>query len=186
MTSEESFKATTTAKSRYSLNLVVVTTSLTAVVIGTGSWTAIEFLTGERPSLSDIFSHHLIPAVVIGLVIWITLTALLHRSVIEPIKQLFAHLYRVGSGRLDPIEVDSRIQEIQTMVDGINMLVRRLQSAPENTSFNQAQNRLSKIRGDIRSMADAAGEDSPIFLAVVKELRALEGDILALGRASAK
>lgn len=35
-------------------------------------------------------------------------------------------------------------------------------------------------------MADAAGPDSPIFLDLVKELRALEGDVLALGSSGGK
>ncbi len=180
MTSEQT--VTFSSKPRYSLNLAVVATSLISVVVGTGSWTAIEIFTGKAPSTADFVGHHLIPAVVIGLFVWITLTVLLHRTVIEPLKQLFAHLYRVGSGRLDHLDIDSRIEEIQTMVDGVNLLVRRLQSPSGDGSFSQVQNRLSSIRDNIRSMADAAGEDSPIFLDLAKEMRALEGDVLALQR----
>ncbi|MCG8600896.1 MAG: hypothetical protein MI807_12195 [Verrucomicrobiales bacterium] len=168
-------------RNRYSLNLVVVGASFIAVLVGTVSWGVIEYFTGTSHSWSDFFGHHLVPSLVIGLIIWVILSALLQRTVIEPLQQLFAHLYRVGSGRLDSVTLDTRIKEIKTMVDGVNLLVHRLESASGDSAFSDAQARLKKIRTELRSMADGAGEDSSLFLDVIRELRALEGDLLSLG-----
>jgi len=165
----------------YSLNLVVIGASFIAVLIGTISWGAIEYFTGATHSWSEFLGHHLVPSLVIGLIIWVILSVLLQRTVIEPMQNLFAHLYRVGSGRLDSISLDTRIKEIKTMIDGVNLLVHRLESASGDTAFLQAQTRLKKIRAELRSMADGAGKDSSLFLGVIREIRALEGDLLSLG-----
>ncbi len=85
---------------------------------------------GASPSWSEFFGHHLIPSLVTGLIIWVILSALLHRTVTEPLRHLFAHLYRVGSGRLEPISPDTGVVEIQTIVEGVNLLVHRLRATP--------------------------------------------------------
>ena len=169
-----------------SLNGVVIGASFIAVFLGTAFWSIIEYFMGASPSWSEFLGHHLIPSLVTGLIIWVILSALLHRTVTEPLRHLFAHLYRVGSGRLEPISLDTGVAEIQTIVEGVNLLVHRLRATSGAPAYTQAQDRLKRIRNKIRSMADAAGPDSPIFLDLVKELRALEGDVLALGSSGGK
>ena len=169
-----------------SLNGVVIGASFIAVFLGTAFWSIIEYFMGASPSWSEFLGHHLIPSLVTGLIIWVILSALLHRTVTEPLRHLFAHLYRVGSGRLEPISLDTGVAEIQTIVEGVNLLVHRLRATSGAPAHTQAQDRLKRIRNKIRSMADAAGPDSPIFLDLIKELRALEGDVLALRSSGGK
>lgn len=171
----------TRSKRRRPLYQVVVAASLFAVAVGTISWTAIELFSGQPLSVSELLYHHVVPAVVIGLIIAVVLSLLLNRFVVDPIQNLLSHLYRIGSGRLDPLDLDTGVEEIQTMVDGVNLLARRLQTASGDASFAKAQERLQSMRQQLRSMADAGGEESGLFLNIVKEMRALEADLLAIG-----
>lgn len=166
---------------RRSLNQVTVTASLIAVAFGTISWTAIEMLSGQHPSLRELVVHHAIPAVVIGLIIAVVLSVLLNRFVVDPIQTLLSHLYRIGSGRFDPLELDTSVEEVQALVDGVNLLARRLQAASGDASFAQVQERLQTLRKELRSMADAGGEEGELFLNIAKEMRSLEADLLAIG-----
>jgi hypothetical protein len=154
-----------------------------AVLIGMGGWTAWEYLTGENPDANEFLTHHLLPALVIGTFVWCVLTILLGKLVITPTEKILESLYRMGSGRLDPLELDSRIEEIRSVVSSVNLLAHRLKDSGGNASFGQVQDRLVKIRKDMRSMVDAAGDDAGYLLEIVRELRALEGDLLAISQA---
>lgn len=168
-------------KRRRPLNQVIVAATLISVAIGTVSWTAIELAGGQTPSASELFYHHVVPAVVIGVVVVVVLSILLNRFVVDPAQAVFSHLYRIGSGRLDSLDLDTGVEEIQTMVDGVNLLVQRLQAPSRDASFAQAQQRLQRLRKEMRSLADANSTESELFLNLAKEMRALEADILAIG-----
>lgn len=154
-----------------------------SVLIGMGGWTAWEYVTGENPDANEFLTHHLLPALVIGTFVWCVLTILIGKLVLTPTEKILESLYRIGSGRLDPLELDSRIEEIRTVVSSVNLLTHRLKGSRENTSFGQVQDRLIKIRKDMRSMVDAAGDDAGYLLETVRELRALEGELLAISQA---
>ncbi|MEC5129453.1 hypothetical protein VSU19_22015 [Verrucomicrobiales bacterium BCK34] len=154
-----------------------------SVLIGMGGWTAWENLTGESPNAHEFITHHLLPALVISTFVWCALTILLGKLVITPTEKILESLYRIGSGRLDPLELDTRIEEIRTVVSGVNLLTHRLKGSGENTTFGQVQDRLIKIRKDMRSLVDAAGDDAGYLLETVRELRALEGELLAISQA---
>lgn len=172
----------TTPRPTWSLQSAVTLAIVVSILVGMGSWTAWEYLTGERADLPEFLSHHVLPALAIGLIVWSVLTILIGRVVLRPINRVFEHLYRIGSGRLDPLEIETCIEDIRTVVDGVNLLVRRLKVAPENTSFGQAQDRLVKIRSDMKGVIDAAGDDADDYLEIARGLRALEGDLLAIAR----
>mgnify|MGYP003680510116 CR=1 FL=1 len=169
--------------STWSLQSAVGMAVFAAVLLGMGGWTGWEYLSGERPDATEFFTHHLLPAVIIGVLVWGVLTILLGKLVIDPTRQIFEHLYRIGSGQLEPLEMDTRIQDIRTIVDGVNLLARRLKDVPGDGSFKQVQDRLVKIRKEMRSMVDAAGDDAGFLLNTVRELRALEGELLAISQA---
>ena len=168
-------------KRRRSLYQIIVAASVTAVTVGTIFWTTIELASGRPPSARELMLHHVVPAIVIGFIIAVVLSLLLNRFVVEPIQSLFFHLYRIGSGRLDPIDLDTGVDEIQTMVDGVNLLARRLRATADEGTFARAQERLVKLRQQLRSMADAGEEESELFLDIAKVMRALEADLLAIG-----
>ena len=168
-------------KRRRPLYQIIVAASTIAVAVGTIFWTAIELASGQPLSIRELILHHVVPAIVIGLIIAVVLSLLLNRFVVAPIQNLFSHLYRIGSGRLDPIDLDTGVEEIQTMVDGVNLLARRLQAPTGEDAFARAQERLATLRRQLRSMADAGGEESELFLDIAKEMRALEADLLTIG-----
>lgn len=168
-------------KRRRPLYQIIIAASAVAVAVGTISWTAIELASGQPLSGRELMFHHVVPAIVIGLIIAVVLSLLLNRLVVDPIQNLFSHLYRIGSGRLDPIDLDTGVEEIQTMADGVNLLARRLQAPGGNEAYARAQERLAKLRRQLRSMADAGGEEKELFLDLAREMRALEADLLAIG-----
>ncbi len=142
------------------------------------------FFTDSTMSARDFWAHHFLPAAVIGSIVWVTLTVLLHKLVVEPVRQIFGHLYRIGSGRLEPLEMDSRIQEIRSVAEGVNLLVRRLKTAPDNAPLERAIGHLGKVRSDMSAAIDAAGSDADHLVAAMSDLAALEADLLAVAETS--
>ena len=163
-----------------SITSILAKASLIATLIGMLVYSAFEYLLGETPTLSEFAGHHLLPAVLIGVTVCVTLSIILHAKIISPVMQIFKHLYRIGSGQLSPLSLDSRVSEIRTVVDGVNLLVTRLKGDPKNGSLGKALDDLVKLRGDLEEVTAASNRSADTFVPVMQDLRRLEGDLLAV------
>lgn len=87
-----------------SLNWTLTTSVVMAVVAAMMIYTLFEVLTAGSISASEIMTHHVIPTLVIGVIIWVVLTMLLRSKVIDPIENIIQHLGHVANERLAEIE----------------------------------------------------------------------------------
>lgn len=162
------------------LNRAVIKATLIAVVIGMGIYTAIEFSLARPSNVAEFLGHHLLHALVIGVVISIALTVLLDRFIVAPVRRIFQHLYHIGSGRLAPLELDSKLEEVNTVVGGINLLVERLKNAPSDKALVEALIDVGKLRAKLEAKVGAAGSEADDFVPIMRDLCNLEGDLLAV------
>lgn len=149
-----------------------------ATLVGMLIYSAFEYLLGEAPTLSEFAGHHLLPAMLIGLAVCVTLSIILHAKIISPVMQIFKHLYQIGSGQLSPLSLDSRVSEIRTVVEGVNLLVTRLKGDPKDGSLGKALDDLVKLRGDLEQVTASSNRSADTFVPVMQDLRRLEGDLL--------
>lgn len=172
--------ATTTAPvPSKTLGRTVVGVTLVAVFVGMLAYTGFEYLFATPTDLAEFLTHHLFPALFIGLVVSLTLSVLIHSKVIAPVKKIFEHLYHVGSGRLAPLELDSRIEEIDTVVEGINLLVQRLKDNPDNQAIGKAADDVVKLRSDLKRAVNATASGADEFIPVMRDLQHLERHLLS-------
>ena len=169
------------ARPTMSLKRMLATGSLLAVAVGMILSVALEYAVAPPEHSSELFTHHLFPAALIGLIVWITLGLVLNRTIIEPVRRIFAHLYQIGCGRLAPLEMKSRIEEIDTVVDGINILVHRLKESPDDAALGKACDDLGRLRADLKAVVDTSGR-AERFLPVMRDLHDLEGDLLSVAQ----
>jgi len=162
------------------LNQAVIKATLFSVAIVMAIYTAIEFMLVRPTDVGEFIGHHLLHAVVIGLVLAIALSLLLGRFIVVPVQLIFQHLYHVGSGRLTPLSLDSKIEEVNRVVGGINLLVERLKAAPEDQALTMAVNDAAKLRADLKQKIDAAGDDADGYVAIMHDLCALEQHLLSV------
>ena len=162
------------------LNQAIIKATLISVVIVMAIYTAIEFMLVRPTHIGEFLGHHLLHAVVIGLVLSVVLAVLLSRFIVAPVRLIFQHLYYVGSGRLTPLEVDSKIEEVNTVVGGINLLVDRLKAAPEDHALSLAVEDVGKLRADLKAKIEAAGDDADDFANIMRDLCALEQHLLSV------
>jgi hypothetical protein len=87
-----------------SLSWTLTKSSLIAVVIGMATYTFFEILTSGEVDTQELVTHHLLPTILIGVIIWGVLTMLLRSKVINPVHDILDHLTHVGNGRFAPLE----------------------------------------------------------------------------------
>ena len=68
----------------HSLSRTLAGATLLAALAGTLAYTAFEYLAGEPASLAEFTTHHLVPALLIGITVCTTLAFLLHSKLIAP------------------------------------------------------------------------------------------------------
>ena len=91
-------------RSAVSLNRVVTINSLAAVFAGMILYSVVEFILSPPADASEFLIHHFLHALLIALLVWGILSTLLKNVVVSPVKEIFRHLYQIGSDRVDSSE----------------------------------------------------------------------------------
>lgn len=60
---------------------------------------------------------------VIGALTYGTLNVLLHRKVVQPVRDLYVKLYGISQGDNAPVHIDTNIREIQDIAESINLML---------------------------------------------------------------
>jgi len=169
----------TTPQQTKPLSWVLTKSSLIAVVAGMAAYTLFEVITSGEFDTREIITHHLIPTVFIGAIIWAVLTIRLRSKVIRPVREILDHLNRVGSGRLAPLERTNEITEIKAIVAGLNQLTDKLKNASDSEGSSKAVDDLVKLRADLRQVIDCENITPDQLVPIMKNLGQLEGHLLA-------
>ena len=162
-----------------SLSWTLTKSSLIAVIIGMATYTLFEIITSGEIDMREILTHHLLPTILIGAIIWAVLTILLSSKVITPMRDILGHLNHVGNGRFAPLEKSSDVTEIREIVTGVNRLTSKLKSAPDNEGASKAVDALVKLRADLKGVIDCENINPDQLLPIMRDLKQLEGHLLS-------
>lgn len=162
-----------------SLSWTLTKASLIAVVIGMSVYTTFEIAISGELDLNELFTHHLLPTLLIGVLIWGVLSFLLRSKVVTPVRDILEHLTRIGAGRLAPLEKDTKICEVRAIVDGVNQLTYKLKDSPDSEGISKAVDDLVKLRADLKEVIDSEQLAPDYFVPIMKDLMKLEGHLLS-------
>jgi hypothetical protein len=95
---------------------------------------------------------------------------LLRRSVLRPLARIHLHLHDVGLGRLKPLPLRSEVVEVQSLIEGVNLMVRRLAEEAGGEGAYRIQESLESLREVARTIAFDSPEGAAEVLRDVDEL----------------
>lgn len=87
--------------------------------------------------------------IVLGIIIYVTLYAVLNKKVAQPLQDLYVKIYAITKGDFNPVSINSNIMEIQEMGDGISFLLKEIKKSVPKISLVA----LSHSAHDLRSIA---------------------------------
>jgi signal transduction histidine kinase len=161
------------------LSSVLTKASLTAIIISMSAYTLFEMITSDHLNLKDLLIHHLFPTIFIGVIIWGVLSFILKEKVVTPVKDIIEHLRHIGVGRFAPLQLDSKILEIGTIVTGVNYLSRQLREAPDSDGTEKAIDDLITLRANLKLVLDRDQINHEQLIPIMKDLKSLEGNLLS-------
>ena len=102
------------------LNIALQTAFVTASAMAV--YALFQYLTMPEYTVFGLFLEHSWHVLVLGVLTYAVLYFVLHRQIIKPINDIYVKCYAITKGDHSKIETNSKIIEIQTIVDGINMM----------------------------------------------------------------
>jgi len=105
-----------------------------------------DYLSNSRVRLSDLLRDDAWRVLAVTVVVYLFLWAAFRRVVLKPVHEIDAHLYRIGLGRLEPIELHSHVRELQAIAGGVNLMVRRMELDLDQHAIDHVQETLKKLR----------------------------------------
>lgn len=162
-----------------SLSWTLTKSSLIAVIIVMATYTLFEIISSGEIDTREILTHHLLPTVLIGAIIWAVLTILLRSKVITPLRDIMGHLNHVGNGRFALLEKSSEVTEIREIITGVNRLVSKLKAAPDKEGASKAVDDLVKLRSDLKEVIDYEIITPDHLVPIMRDLKRFEGHLLS-------
>ncbi|MBI4583552.1 MAG: hypothetical protein HY717_05980 [Planctomycetes bacterium] len=150
-----------------SLSFVVALWPAIAIALSMGIYAVLQYFLVPNVTLSELLLNHLWRVLVLGSVIYLFLWLILKNLLFRPLQQIYLHLYAVGTGRLKELVLPTTVREIQTLVEGVNLMIRRIEQGLDMTKLERAVLLIIRSvtgnanRRDASGRADAAGEALP-------------------------
>ena len=105
-----------------------------------------------------------------GSVLWGISWLVLRAVLLEPIGQIYQHLYRIGGGDHSPLSLTTGVREIQEIVDAINIMLWRMDQDVDRKAVIHAREKVAAIREHITGCEGIDHEKLITILAQVSEL----------------
>ena len=74
------------------------------------------------------------------------------RIIVAPLQTIYFHLYGLGSGQVHELTLDTRVRELQMIVDGVNLMLRRMLQERNPRAANHCQEQITALRDLARAM----------------------------------
>jgi len=133
-------------KREISLASVVALYSAVVIALGMAAYAAYQYVSTQDKTVLGLFLEHSWHVIVLGLLIYVTLYAVLYKKVVRPIRDLNLKLYAITRGNLTSIEIDSNVVEISEIAGGVQLLLDEMDRGVPHVSLTALSNRTQKIR----------------------------------------
>lgn len=165
---------------RKSLSFAVALWTAVAVAVVMAAYAVLEyFVLQQGMTVKELVLRHLWHVLALGAVIHVTCWFVLRHLLVEPLNGIYLHLYAVGQGKLEPLKFDSRLHTIQSIVEGINLMIWRLGQASDTQTVLKTKQQiahLSELAGFLSANEPEAARQ------LQAQLRELEASLLTLAQ----
>lgn len=163
-----------------SWNLSAWVAAVTAVVIAAvmAVFAAYEYFATPGASAADLLIRHGWHVLIIGVVVYAVLWLTLRRLVLRPIRIVGAHLYGVGTGVVEPLDLDTGVTEIEALVSSVNLMIQRMRQGHDGEALDTVQEDLFALRQLARDVHPVDPQRSSRILAHVTRLQAATASMI--------
>jgi methyl-accepting chemotaxis protein len=109
-------------------SVAFVCTVYTALVIAAAMavYGVYQYLNTPGTSALRLVLEHGSHVLAFGVLLYLSLSLVLYRNVVRPIRRLNVKLYAITKGDLAPVRVESRVFEVQEIAEVVNFLLRQI------------------------------------------------------------
>ena len=133
-------------KETKSLSFFVTLWMAIAIAASMAAYALYEHQTMPGLSMRELVVQHLGHVLGLGAIIYVLCWGVFFFLLLRPLNRIYLHLYTVGAGQLKPLDLDSNVREIRTIVDGVNLMLSRLKQGVDPDALQLAQQRIAEIR----------------------------------------
>lgn len=159
-----------------SLSLLVALWTAGVIAIAMAAYAVWQYYSNPGTTLKELMIHHLWHVLILGAVIHVSLWLCFRRLLFQPLNDIYLHLYDLGAGSVSTLTVETSVEEIQTIVDGINIMIWRLDQWMDVESLRNSLAHIEKVKG----LAGKVKADPAIANALMEEALALEKTVRAI------
>lgn len=164
---------------QFSLSFVVTFWTAAAIALCMAFYAVVQHQLHPELTATQLLVHHLWHVLALGAVVYLTLWLGFRRFLWQPLMRVFLHLYGVGKGHLQPLRVRSRIRELATIADGINLMIWRIGREIDPEAIEHASGSLADLR---RLLAPLTGENPDLFNEISRHLEKIEQSLITLAQ----
>ncbi len=129
-----------------------------AVGLGMAAYAIYQYATMPGQTARDLLLHHSWHVLLLGAVIYIVSWVMIEWVLVRPLEAIYVHLYAIGAGRRSRLEIQSNVREIVTIVEGINLMLQRLEQSADDGAIQRTQSSLAELRKAIEELEVASPE----------------------------
>ena len=150
-------------KRKISLASVVAGYSALVISLGMAVYAVYQYTATPGETILGLVFERSWHVLVLGVLIYATLYAILYKTVVRPIHDLYLKLYAITRGDLSSLDIDSNIVEISEIAEGVQLLLDEMDRSVTDMSLTAFSNRTQKIRS-IAKESDALDMSAKDFL----------------------
>jgi len=165
-----------------SLSFLMSAWMAVAIAAAMGIYGVFQYLVSPTTSASELLLNHLWHVIVLAGVIYGLSWIVFRRAVAQPLERIYAHLYGIGTGRLGELKLDTNVTEIHTIVEGINVMLRRMMQGPGGQAAKHAQEQTAALRDLAKKLAP---EHREVAMGILDRLAEIDKSVLSLAQNSA-
>jgi len=159
------------------LGSILASRAILVAAVGLVLYTVFELLVDPPVNVMNFFTHHFLHVVATAIFIWIACWMTLCDSIFRPVEAIFHHLYHIRLGRLEKLQYRTEVKEMMLIINGINLLVERLEKSPRPEALSYALGEVQQLRGLLRETPDPSDESR---VEIMRTLTRLESHLLDL------
>lgn len=148
-----------------------------AVAIGMGAYAVLEYLTTPDQTVAGLLLHHGWHVIALGALFYIVSWIAFDRLLVRPLNAIYLHLYAIGREKRSPMNLQSNVMEIRTIVEGINLMLRCHEQLGDSEPLRRAQIELAVLRQEVEEFEAGPPTEKA---AMLERLKALEDSVQIL------
>jgi methyl-accepting chemotaxis protein len=164
-------------------SLAFIVTAYTALVIAGGMtlYAIYQYLATPGQSAMALALEHGLHVLAYGVALYLSLSLVLYRKVVRPIRQLDVKLYAISKGDLSPISVKTNVREVQEIAQVVNFLLKEIGRPVPEVSLSDLSGGCQKLRVLAHELEDLDDSTRQAFVGIAN---GVEEVVEALSRLS--